>query len=133
MDLVDFQRKPHKDYRWIQCYVDHHSGFAHVACLKRKMSLLVGRALAKIMSTVIPQLLQSDNGGEFLGKCLAYVKEYFKNTNIVEGRPRRPRTQDSVERGNAPFKKALHQWIIENPTESWSQIVAYVVNKNINS
>jgi hypothetical protein len=54
MDLVDFQRKPDKGYRWILCYVNNCSGFA---------SLLVGRALIKIMSTaVIPQALQSDNG-----------------------------------------------------------------------
>ncbi len=67
------------------------------------------------MSTAVkPQVLQSDNGGEFLGKCLAYVKEYFiKSTNMVKGRPRRPRTQGSVERGNAPFKKVLHQWMIK--------------------
>jgi hypothetical protein len=48
MELVNFQRKPDKGYRWILCYVDHHSGFAHVACLKRKTSLLVGRALIKL-------------------------------------------------------------------------------------
>jgi hypothetical protein len=54
MDLVDFQRKPDKGYRWILCYFNNRSGFA---------SLLVGRALIKIMSTaVIPQALQSDNG-----------------------------------------------------------------------
>jgi hypothetical protein len=51
----------------------------------------------------------------------------------VKGRPRKCRTQGSVERGDAPFKKALHQWIIENPTESCSQFGAYVVNKNINA
>ncbi len=72
MDLIDFQRKPDKGYRWILCYDDHHSEFAHVACLKKKTSLLVGRALIKIMATaVIPQVRQIDNGGEFLGKCLA--------------------------------------------------------------
>ncbi len=31
MDLVVFRRKPDKGYRWILCYVDHHSGFVHVA------------------------------------------------------------------------------------------------------
>jgi hypothetical protein len=36
MDLVDFRRKPDKGYRWNICYVDHHSGFAHVACLKER-------------------------------------------------------------------------------------------------
>jgi len=97
---------------------------------EKETFLLVGRALIKIMSAaIIPQVLQSDNEGEFLGKCLACVKEHFKTTSIVKGRPRRPRTQGSVERGDAPFKKALHQWIIGNPTESWSQIGAYEVKK----
>jgi hypothetical protein len=94
---------------------------------EKETFLLVGRALIKIMSaTIIPQVLQSDNEGEFLGNCLTYVKEHFKTTSIVKGRHS---TQGSVERGDAPFKKALHQWIIGNPTESWSQIGAYEVKK----
>jgi hypothetical protein len=65
---------------------------------EEKHILLVGRALIRIMSSaVIPQKLQSDDGGEFWGKWLIYVKENFKTTNIVKGKPRRPRTQGSVE------------------------------------
>jgi hypothetical protein len=56
MDLIDFRSKPDRGYCWILRYVDHHSGFAHVACMKRKTSELVGQALVKIMSTaVIPK------------------------------------------------------------------------------
>ncbi len=44
--------------------------------LEKRTSVFVGRALIKILSTaVIPQALQSDNRGEFLGKYLSYVQE----------------------------------------------------------
>ncbi len=86
MDLIDYRRKECLGYRWILRYVDHHSGFSHVAALKNKTAKQTGRALGRIMSTaVIPEILQSDNGSEFLGKCIQYVKEFFKTVNIVKG------------------------------------------------
>ncbi len=33
VDLVDFLRRPDGVYKWVLCYVDHHSEFCHVACL----------------------------------------------------------------------------------------------------
>ena len=98
MDLIDYRRKECLGYRWILRYVDHHSGFSHVAALKRKTAKQTGRALVRIMSTaVIPEILQSDNGSEFLGKCIQYVKEFFKTVNIVKGKPRHPNEQGGVE------------------------------------
>ncbi len=95
-------------YKWMLCYVDHLSGFAHVAPLKTKKAAVVGRALVRILSTVvIPEILQSDNGSEFLGKYINYIKKYYGTVNIVKGRPRRPQTQGSVEKSNGPFKRAL--------------------------
>jgi hypothetical protein len=45
------------------------------------------RAIVKILSTaVILDILQSDNGGEFAGKCIAYLKQYFKKINIEKWR-----------------------------------------------
>jgi len=75
---------------------------------------------------------QSDKGGEFLGQCIAYLKQYFKTVHIVKGRTRKPSTQGSVERGNAPFKIALEKWIQEHPNDSWSIIGAWVVNMSLN-
>ena len=86
------------------------------------------------MSTaVIPEVLQSDNGSEFLGKCIYYIKEFFKTVNIVKGKPRCPNEQGSVERGNADFKKALHKWQQEYPDEKWALVGIYVVNHQINT
>ncbi len=109
-DLIDYRRKECLGYRWILYYVDHHSDFSHVAALKRKTAKQTGRALVRILSiAVISEILQSDNGSEFLGKCIQYVKEVFKTVNIVKGKPHNPNEQGSVERGNADFKKALQK------------------------
>jgi hypothetical protein len=109
-------------------------GFAHVACLKNKKAATVGRAMVIILSiAVLPDILQSENGGEFLGECITYIKKYFPTINIVKGRARKPSTQGSVERGNGPFKIALENWIQEHPNDSWSRIGAFVVNASMNS
>jgi hypothetical protein len=120
MDLINYRQRACLGYHWILQFVDHHSGFAHVAPLKRKTAKQRGRALARILSsTCIPEILQSDNGSDFLDKCIYYVKEFFKTVNIIKGRPGRPNEQGSVERGNADFKKALLKWEQEYPDEKW--------------
>jgi hypothetical protein len=112
--------------------VDHHSSFAHVAPLKRKTAKQTGRALVHILSLAcIPKILQSDNGGEFLGKCIYYVKEFFQTINIIKGKPHRPNEQGSVEKGNADIKKALLKWEQEYPDEIQPLVDIHVVNKNI--
>jgi hypothetical protein len=134
MDLIDYRRREEDGFKWILRYIDHLMGFAHVACLKSKKAATVGQAMVKILSVaVVPDILQSDNGGEFLGLCITYIKKYFPTINIVKGRARKPSTQGSVERGNGPFKIALENWMQENPNESWSRIGAFVVNASINS
>jgi hypothetical protein len=78
------------DYRWHACLgyhgilrlVDHHSGFAHVAPLKRKTAKQTGRALVKILSSAcIPEILQSDNGSEFLGVDTISIKQRVTDTS----------------------------------------------------
>jgi hypothetical protein len=96
MDLIDYRRKECVGYRWI----------LQVAALKRKTAKQTGKALVRIMSTaVIPENLQSDNGSEFLGKCIQYLIEFFKTVNIAIGKPHCPNEQGSVEQGNAASKK----------------------------
>jgi hypothetical protein len=98
VDLIDYRRKECLGYRWILQFVDHHSGFSHVAALKRKTTQQRERALVRFMSTAaIPEILISDNDSEFLDKCIQYVKMFFKTVNIVKGRPRHPNKQGSVE------------------------------------
>jgi hypothetical protein len=59
-------------------YVDHHSGFAHVALLKSKALQEVGKELVRILGGAAqPQVPQSDNGTEFLGRCIPIVRKHY--------------------------------------------------------
>jgi hypothetical protein len=60
---------------------------------------------------VLPEILQSDNGKEFLGYYIKIIKEEFHTIKVVKGRAYHPASQGSVERGNATFKKALDKWL----------------------
>ncbi len=108
--------------------------FCTCCTIEEKDVKQTGRALVCIFSSVcIPEILQSDNGSEFLRKCIYYVKGFFQSINIIKEKPRRPNEQGSVERGNADFKKALLQWEQEYPDKKWPLVGIYVVNKNINT
>jgi hypothetical protein len=83
----------------------------------------------------MPEILQSDNGTEFLGECIVLLKKYYNNIRIVKGRPYHPQSQGAVERGNSPFKEALFKWIqnTNNTGVSWAKIGIYVINAQINN
>ncbi len=132
--LVDLSRRPDSDYKYVLRYVDHHSGFSHVAPLVDREAETVGLELVKILSSaVMPDILQSDNGGEFLGKYISIIKSHFKTIHIVKGRPRYPQSQGSVERSNGTFKNCLNDGRVENPEGSWAKIGVYVVNAQMNA
>ncbi len=100
--------QPWDGYEYILRYVDHFSGFSHVAPLKSMRSQPIGMKLLEILScSIIPEILQSDNGSEFLGDCIAILKKYYPGINIVKGRPRHPQSQGKIERGHAAFKKCI--------------------------
>jgi hypothetical protein len=81
---------------------------------------------------VQPQVPQSDNGTEFLGRCICIVRKHFNTIQIVMGRPYHPQSKGSIERGNAPFKEALLKWIAENPGVGLATVGIHVVNQAIN-
>jgi hypothetical protein len=84
----------------------------------------VGLMICRPPQTVIPEILQSD-GGEFTARC---ITQQF----TVQGCPRHPQSQGSIERGNGPFKEALDVWISQNVEQCWPEVGAYVVNRQFN-
>ncbi len=131
IDLIDMGALAIEGVRYVLRYVDHLSGFSYVDTLKTKSAEEVGVKLLKILSTaVIPELLQSDNGNEFLGKCIEIIKTFYKNIHIVKGRPYHPQSQGKVERGHAPFKEAIQKWMAQHGP-NW-MIGVYIVNHEIN-
>jgi hypothetical protein len=113
--------------------IDFYSGFAHVDCLPHKEAITVGKSLLKILATaVIPEILQSDDGGEFTAQCIEQIERHYPTIHIVKSHPRHPESQGCVEQGNSPFKEALDVWISQNPGTSWAKVGAFVANGQIN-
>jgi hypothetical protein len=55
-------------------YQDHHSGKSDVGATKTKNAAEIAHVVIRIMaSTLVPNILQPDNGGEFLGETLKAV------------------------------------------------------------
>jgi hypothetical protein len=131
IDLINMETKAIQGYNYILRYVDHLSGFAHVAVCRSKDANEVGMKLIQIISSsVIPEILQSDNGPEFVGKCIKMIKTFYDYIHIVKGRPYHPQSQGKIERGHATFKEALQKWM-EKHGDNWL-LGAYVVNGQIN-
>mmetsp|Transcript_1031 Transcript_1031/g.1613 ORF Transcript_1031/g.1613 Transcript_1031/m.1613 type:complete len:286 (+) Transcript_1031:42-899(+) len=77
MDLIDMTSQPDPDgYCWILVLYDHHSGFGAAKALKSKTSKEVSIAVIQILC-LFPDfdILQSDNGGEFLGETVKSVNK----------------------------------------------------------
>jgi hypothetical protein len=131
IDLIDMGALAINGTRYILRYVDHLSGFSQIHALMTKSAEEVGIKLIQILSTaVIPEILQSDNGNEFLGTCIEIIKSFYPYIHIVKGRAYHPQSQGKVERGHAPFKEALQKWMAKYGT-NW-MIGAFVVNHEIN-
>jgi hypothetical protein len=59
-------------YKWILRYIDHHSETSDVGASKDKTAAHIAPIIIRIMAlTLIPCILQSYNGGEFLGETVA--------------------------------------------------------------
>jgi hypothetical protein len=66
MDLIEMP--PCRDHRYILRVVDHLSMYGFVAPLYQRTSEEVGFALLQIVSrSIVPEILQSDNGSEVSG------------------------------------------------------------------
>jgi hypothetical protein len=131
IDLISMESMSLLGFQYILRYVDHLSGFSHVDVLKTKSSEEVGMKLIRIFScAIIPEILQSDNGSEFLGFCIRLIKQFYNDISLVKGKPRKPRSQGKIERGHYSFKENLQKWMKKNG-KNWI-IGAFVVNKEMN-
>jgi hypothetical protein len=82
MDLIDLQRQPDGNFKFILVYQDLLTKFVRLYPLKNKTGQEVAKILLKIFSeTTAPKVLQTDNGKEFRNK---YVEEVLKMFNDVK-------------------------------------------------
>ena len=71
VDLIDMStsENPVTGDNYILRYADHHSAYGHVRPMKGRASATAAKAVVEIISqSVMPSILQTDNGSEFLGE-----------------------------------------------------------------
>jgi hypothetical protein len=83
-----------------------------------------------LSTAITPEILQYDNGNEFLGDCIKIVTCFYDYIHIVKGRAYHPESQGKIERGHATFKEAFQKWMEQNG-DNWV-IGALIVNHNNN-
>ena len=64
-------------------------------------------------------ILQSDNGSDFKGVCLALATNF--DARIINGQPRTPRIQDLIEQSNGTVKTPINAWKQTHGSTHWSE------------
>jgi len=106
IDLKDLSgyKDDNDGYRYALNIVDHFSSYPWTFLLKDKTAESVMKCLKDFFKLFgCPDIIQSDNGGEFIG----------------DGKPRTPREQGKVERFNGTFGEKLEKMMSERKTRRW--------------
>ncbi|KRH92404.1 transposable element [Pseudoloma neurophilia] len=115
IDLIDLRRYKNENsgFSWVLTIIDVFSKYAFVQPMKSKTAENTAISLSEIFDTYgDPQIVQSDNGTEFIAH---QIEEVFKNRKILKicSRPRHPQSNGQIERFNQTltrfFSKNLHQ------------------------
>jgi hypothetical protein len=86
IDLINMETKSIQGYSYILRYQGHLSGSAHVAVCRTKETEKVGIKLIQIiLSSVIPEIFQSDNGPDFVEDRIKMIKTFYACICIVKG------------------------------------------------
>lgn len=121
MDLINMCGTPDRNYKWILVYQDNFTKFIYLRPLISKQAAEVGMHLYEIFSLQgAPNVLQSDNGTEFIAAVIQELIKLWPNCSTVTGSPRHPRTQGSVERANADIGRMLQCWMQTQNCSKWA-------------
>ena len=115
------------NYRFILHYIEYLTKFHVIRPLQRKTATEVANQLLLIfLDFSAPHILQSDNGREFTGQVIHELSTLWPELILVNGRPRHPQSQGSVERSNGDMKNQLMAWMRDNNTSKWSYGIRFV-------
>jgi len=134
IDLVSFEKRPDGEYRHIAHLRDHFTRFSWTCPLRSKEASEVAAFIFSVFTVFGPPfILQSDNGREFTAKVIYELLGLWKDIHVVNGRPRHPQSQGSVENANKTLKNAISVWMEENSRTDWSVCLPTITCKYSNS
>ena len=126
MDLIDMREQPDGKYRWILHIKDHYSRFCMLYPLRRRSGSAVVRHLLEWIAILgPPQILQTDNGPEFVNKTIEHVAMEH-GILIRHGQTGRPRSQGLVERANGHVRRMIAKWCRRCGHRCWSQALSSI-------
>lgn len=132
VDLVDYQSTPDGEYKFVLNYQDHLTKFTILKALKNKTAEVVAENLVEIFSILgAPQILHSDNGGEFVNRVITAVANKWPGLKLVHGKPRH--SQGSVERSNQDVEAMKATYIADTNNTNWSQFIQFIQFKKNNA
>ena len=122
VDLIDMQFLPSGHFNWILVYQDHFNftKFVLLHPLTSKRAEVANQLVNIFLTFGAPTILQSDNESEFTAKVISDVAKLWPSLKLVQGKPRQPQLQGSVERANRDTKDMLVAWMNNNRTTEWS-------------
>ena len=127
VNLVDTQTIKDDNYRYILHYIEYLTKFHVIRLLQRKTATEVANQLLLIFLDFGAQhILQSDNGREFTGQVIQELSTLWPEHVLVNGCPRHPQSQGSVERSNGDMKSQLMAWMRDCNTSKWSYGIRFV-------
>ena len=124
-DLIDMAPKKHRSfmqdnkwgYRYVLTVKCCFSKFCWLFPLKTKSAEEVYSLLkALFIKEGPPTIIQSDNGGEFIGEVVQKLCQEFE-VGIIHGRPHHPQSQGQIENLNKQVKRLLARFLQRLPRD----------------
>lgn len=116
-DLIDMRSRSEKDVysvemKWIFALKDHFTRLVYLRALPSKEAKYVAYEAHHIFGLIgYPVVFQTDNGKEFVATIVTETLDLLRKRDphciTVQGRPRKPQDQGSVERSNGMTKTVL--------------------------
>lgn len=107
-DLINMRTKRDGKYIWILHLKDYFSKFSILYVFKSKKASEIAYYIGLFVYHLgVPEILQCDNGQEFKGLLLVFLKKH--NIKLINGYLCTPRTQKLVEQTNTMVKNKLQK------------------------
>jgi hypothetical protein len=120
-DVIDYQSCPDDGYKFVLNIQDHHTKFCILRPLASKAAIVVAKNIMEMFCIFgPPTILQSDNGGEFVNATIKQLKTFWPGLTLVNGKPRKPTSQGSVERCNGDVENMLKKHMVDHETTKWA-------------
>jgi IS30 family transposase len=114
IDLIDVgEDYVDNGYRYILTCVDYFTRYVWCEALRTKTAIAVRDAMQTIVhraGDTYPSIIQSDNGGEFQGELLDWMREH--NITHIKTLSYTPQSNGLVENANGQIRKILREFML---------------------